>query len=111
MTRPTQFYLRFIQDLLAYDFYVDKIYNVTVVWAVALLSKTMDWLDRYVVDGLVNFTGLATLFGGSALKYNVSGQSQFYIFTIVMGMGLFLAWLMYTGQWSTVINYWSSWLA
>jgi NAD(P)H-quinone oxidoreductase subunit 5 len=108
LARPTQIYLRFCQDLLAYDFYLEKIYNVTVVWAVASLSKLTSWFDRYVVDGLVNLTGLATIFSGSALRYNVSGQSQFYVFTIIFGVGLLLIWSIYTGQWSIVFDYWSS---
>ena len=111
LSRPTQFYRRFVQDLLAYDFYIDRIYNVTVVWAVAQLSRLMSWIDRYVVDGFVNLTGLATLFSGSALKYNVSGQSQFYVLTIVLGIGLTLVWFMTTGQWTTIIDFWSERLA
>ncbi|MGK7873763.1 MAG: NAD(P)H-quinone oxidoreductase subunit F [Xenococcaceae cyanobacterium] len=106
--RPAQFYLRFLQDLLAYDFYIDKLYNLTVVWAVAILSKFTSWLDRYVVDGVVNLTGIAAIFSGNALKYNVSGQSQFYVLTILLGVGLLLIWAVATGDWSVVINYWSS---
>ena len=106
--RPTQLYWRFFQDFLAYDFYVEKLYNLTVVWAVVTLSKLTSWFDRYVVDGLVNFTGIATIFSGSALKYNVSGQSQFYVLTILLGVGLLLIWAVVTGHLSIVIDYWSS---
>jgi NAD(P)H-quinone oxidoreductase subunit 5 len=105
--RPTQLYLRFFQDLFAYDFYLDKIYSFTVVWAVATLSKLADWFDRYVIDGAVNLVSLATIFGGNALKYNVSGQSQFYLLTILLGVSLLL-WSVLSGQWSIVTNYWSS---
>ncbi|MCU0536813.1 MAG: NAD(P)H-quinone oxidoreductase subunit F, partial [Hydrococcus sp. Prado102] len=105
--RPTQFYQRFFQDLLAYDFYLDKIYNYTVVWTVATLAKLSSWFDRYVIDGMVNFVSLATVFGGNALKYNVSGQSQFYVLTILLGVS-FLLWFALSGQWSTVFDYWSS---
>jgi NAD(P)H-quinone oxidoreductase subunit 5 len=108
LARPTQLYLRFCQDLLAYDFYIDKIYNLTVVAAVGNLAKLTSWFDRYVVDGLVNLTGLATIFSGSALRYNVTGQSQFYVFTIIFGVGLLLIWSVYTGQWAIVFDYWSS---
>jgi NAD(P)H-quinone oxidoreductase subunit 5 len=107
MSRSTQFYYRFFQDLLAYDFYMDRIYAVTVVWTVDHLSRLMAWIDRYIVDGLVNLTGLATLFSGSALKYNVSGQSQFYVMTIVLGIGLGLAWFIFTGQWTIILEFWS----
>jgi NAD(P)H-quinone oxidoreductase subunit 5 len=88
--RPVQKSLRFVQDFFAYDFYVEKFYRLTVVAAVDLLSKMTSWFDRYVVDGLVNFAALATVFGGQSLKYSVSGQSQGYILTIMIGVGLLL---------------------
>jgi len=88
--RPMQKSLRFVQDFCAYDFYVEKFYRLTVVAAVDLLSKMTSWFDRYVVDGLVNFAALATVFGGQSLKYSVSGQSQGYILTIMIGVGLLL---------------------
>jgi NAD(P)H-quinone oxidoreductase subunit 5 len=80
--------IRFCQDLLAYDFYVERVYKVTVVWAVVSLSRLSVLFDRYVVDGLVNATGLATLLSGQALRYSSSGQSQFYVLTILVGTGL-----------------------
>ncbi len=99
--------IRFIQDLFAYDFYIDRLYEVTIIAAVATLSKVTSWIDRYIVDGAVNLISLATVFSGNALKYNVSGQSQFYILTILVGVGLLL-WSVLNGQWSLVTNYWSS---
>jgi NAD(P)H-quinone oxidoreductase subunit 5 len=86
---------RLVQDLLGYDFYIDRIYKFTVVSAVALLSKISAWSDRYLVDGLVNLVGFATMFGGQSLRYSVSGQSQGYLLTIVVGisiLGFFIGW-------------------
>ena len=105
--RSNKVAVRFVQDLLAYDFYIDKLYEVTVVAAVAFLAKFTSWIDRYIVDGAVNLVSLATIFSSNALKYNVSGQSQFYILTIVLGVSLLL-WSVLNGQWSVVTNYWSS---
>ena len=99
--------VRFVQDLLAYDFYVDKLYEVTVVAAVSTLAQLTSWIDRYIVDGVVNLVSLATIFSSNALKYNVSGQSQFYLLTIILGVGLLL-WSLLNGQWSIFTNYWSS---
>lgn len=98
--------VRFLQDLLAYDFYVDRLYNLTVVFAVDLFSKVMAWIDRYVVDGAVNLIGLATVVGGQSLKYSVSGKSQFYLFTILIGvslLALLMSWPL--SQWD-----WERWL-
>ncbi len=79
---------RFVQDFLGYDFYIDKIYRLTIVGVVALLSKISSWCDRYLVDGLVNLVGFAAMFGGQSLKYSVSGQSQGYMLTILVMISL-----------------------
>ncbi len=95
MARPIQKPLRVLQDILAYDFYIDKLYGVTVVFVVVSLSRMTAWFDRYVVDGFVNAVGLVSVLGGEGLKYSASGQSQFYMLTILLGvgvLGLFLTW-------------------
>ncbi|MGD1901307.1 MAG: NAD(P)H-quinone oxidoreductase subunit F [Geitlerinemataceae cyanobacterium] len=86
--RSLQPVLRFCQDLLADGFYIERFYRVTVVWAVAQVSRLSVMFDRYIVDGLVNATGLATLLSGQALRYSSSGQSQTYVLTILVGTGL-----------------------
>ena len=73
---------------LADGFYIERFYRVTVVWAVAQVSRLSVMFDRYIVDGLVNATGLATLLSGQALRYSSSGQSQTYVLTILVGTGL-----------------------
>ncbi|MCW6035207.1 NAD(P)H-quinone oxidoreductase subunit F [Spirulina subsalsa FACHB-351] len=105
--RSSRVYIRFFQDLFAYDFYIAKIYDLTVVWAVSSLSHLTAWIDRYIVDGAVNLVGFATFFSGNTLKYNISGQSQFYVLTILLGVAVLL-WLTFSGQWSFILNYWSS---
>lgn len=108
-SRYRQLPLRFFQDLFAYDFYLDKVYDLTVVAFVSNISRLAAWIDRYIVDGAVNLVSLATIFSGNALKYSVSGQSQFYVFTILVGISLLL-WFMLSSQWSVILDFWSSWL-
>ncbi len=84
-----------VQNLLAYDFYTPKLYRNTFVLGVDVLSRMTDWLDRYVVDGLVNAVGLASLFSGETLKYGNTGQLQFYVLTIALGiagLGVLMNW-------------------
>ncbi len=97
-SRPTAFYRRFFQDLFAYDFYLDKIYANTIVALVASIARMTTWLDRYVIDGAVNLVSFFTIFSGNALKYNVSGQTQFYVLTIMIAVGL-LIWSILKSQW------------
>ena len=86
---------RFIQNLLGYDFYIDRLYRVTVVGAVIFLSRISAWCDRYLIDGLVNLVGFATIFSGQGLKYSISGESQGYLLVILLGvssLGFFTLW-------------------
>lgn len=106
--RSTQLSVRVLQDLFAYDVYLDKIYGATVVAAVAAIAKITTWFDRYVIDGVVNLVSFATIFSGSALKYNVTGQSQFYLLTILIGVAL-LFWLTFSGEWATIAHFWANW--
>ncbi|ELS32708.1 MULTISPECIES: NAD(P)H-quinone oxidoreductase subunit F [Pseudanabaena] len=75
-----------VQDLLAYDLYVQAIYKYTVVLIVGGGSKVLAWVDRYLVDGSVNFLGFASIFSGESLKYTVTGRLQQYVLTIVVGL-------------------------
>jgi NAD(P)H-quinone oxidoreductase subunit 5 len=88
-SRPTQSALRFLQDLFAYDFYIDRLYRLSVVFAVSQISRLSNAIDRYVIDGLVNLVGLATIFSGESLKYSISGKSQFYLLNILLGVSFF----------------------
>ncbi len=94
-SRSVQPQWRLVQDLLGYDFYIDQLYRVTVVFGVNLVSQISAWVDRYILDGVVNLVGLATIFSGESLKYTISGQSQGYLLTILVGvslLGLFISW-------------------
>lgn len=93
--KPVQLPWKPLQDLLAYDFYTPKLYRVSVVFGVDLISRIIAAFDRYLVDGLVNFVGIASIFSGQSLKYSTSGQSQSYALTIVVGiiiLGVLLSW-------------------
>ncbi|MBE9094574.1 NAD(P)H-quinone oxidoreductase subunit F [Tychonema sp. LEGE 07203] len=91
LPRPVRLPVPAVQDLFAYDFYIDRVYRLTVVWAVASIAKISAWTDKYVVDGAVNLFGFATIFSGEGLKYTGTGQSQFYVLTIAGGVAVLLA--------------------
>ncbi len=80
------------QDLLANDFYTPRLYRASVVFVVRVVSEVTALLDRYILDGLVNLTGLVVMAGGEALKYANSGQLQVYVLTIVVGIAI-LSWM------------------
>jgi len=93
IAKPVRLPFKGLQDLFAYDFYTPKLYRSSVVGGIDVVSKAVNWIDRYLVDGFVNFVGLSSLFSGEALKYGNSGQTQFYVLTIAFGL-VFTAFLM-----------------
>ncbi|MDX2243931.1 MAG: NAD(P)H-quinone oxidoreductase subunit F [Leptolyngbyaceae cyanobacterium bins.302] len=103
-TRSVRMPFKLFQDMLAYDFYFDHLYRITVVWFVSAVSQLSAWFDRYIVDGFVNFVGLVSIFSGESLKYSVSGQSQTYILTILLGVSLLGVWLTYP-MWNFLLTY------
>jgi NAD(P)H-quinone oxidoreductase subunit 5 len=90
--------VRMLQDFLAYDFYVERLYRFTVVGVVSVASQLSNWCDRYLIDGAVNFAAFVSLFGGETLKYGNTGQSQAYLLTIIAGLSLLMGLLF----WSSV---------
>jgi NAD(P)H-quinone oxidoreductase subunit 5 len=82
-----------LQDLFAYDFYTPTLYRSSVVGSVDIVSRLTDWIDRYIIDGLVNLVGVTSLFGGEALKYGNSGKAQSYALTIALGVILTALWM------------------
>ncbi|MBD2251763.1 NAD(P)H-quinone oxidoreductase subunit F [Nostoc parmelioides] len=91
--KPIRLPWKGLQDLLAYDFYTPNLYRITIIFSVAQVSKFADMIDRFVVDGIVNLVGLFSLLGGEGLKYSTSGQTQFYAFTVLLGVGVLGAWV------------------
>lgn len=93
--KPVRLPSKALQDLLAYDFYTAKLYRTSIVFVVDLVSQMTSWFDRYLVDGIVNLFGIVTIFSGQSLRYSTSGQTQFYVLTILLGVsliGLLIAW-------------------
>ncbi len=88
--KPVQLNPKAVQDFFAYDFYTPQLYKGTIIFAVDRISKAVYWLDRYIVDGAVNFVGFATVLGGESLKYNTTGRSQFYAFSIILSVAIFI---------------------
>ncbi|MCW6035194.1 NAD(P)H-quinone oxidoreductase subunit F [Spirulina subsalsa FACHB-351] len=88
--KPVKLSSQALQDFFAYDFYTPQLYKGTIIFVVDRISKAVYWLDRYIIDGAVNLVGLATVFSGETLKYNTSGRSQFYAFSIILSVAVFI---------------------
>jgi NAD(P)H-quinone oxidoreductase subunit 5 len=95
IAKPVKLPSQALQDLFAYDFYTPQLYRNTIIGFVAVSSRLLNSFDRIGIDGAANFFGIATLFSGQSLKYSTSGQSQFYMLTILLGLTGIGLWLCY----------------
>src|SRR5713226_5214546 len=54
------------------------------------LSRLVGWIDRYLVDGVLNVLTALTLRGGDALRRIQSGRAQDYVYGVAFGLLLLI---------------------
>ncbi len=105
-----------LYDLSYHKYYIDEIYNATLVRGLLLWNNILAWFDTHIIDGLVNgaafvtrhvsrFSGIfdlgfidglvnavadLTRDMGQALRKVQTGQLQFYIFGALAGLVLII---------------------
>jgi NADH-quinone oxidoreductase subunit L len=57
------------------------------------LSRLIGWIDRYIVDGVLNVLSAATLRGGDLLRRIQSGHAQDYVYGVAFGALLLFVWV------------------
>jgi NAD(P)H-quinone oxidoreductase subunit 5 len=71
--------------------YIDYIYQITWVKWTDNLSKITSSIDQWILDGLVNGTGVLTLFSGESLRYVETGKISSYILLILFSIVNFIS--------------------
>ncbi len=61
-------------------------------------SRLVGWIDRYLVDGVLNFLSAGTLRGGERLRRIQSGRVQDYVYGVAFGVLLLLVWVQFFGR-------------
>ncbi|MFQ3548385.1 MAG: NADH-quinone oxidoreductase subunit L [Armatimonadota bacterium] len=99
-----------IAKIVENKYYIDEIYNATIIrllmifaaimywfdrWIIdylivngtgymsVLLSKAWGWFDKTIIDGLVNLSAFICGFAGKYLKYFQTGMIQQYVFLMI----------------------------
>ena len=85
-----------IYKLLYNKYYVDEIYNAAFVKPMVNGSRAVyDTFDLKVIDGTINGTAAATGFAGKALSFIQSGLVKDYALVILLGVVIFLGYLLF----------------
>jgi NADH-quinone oxidoreductase subunit L len=73
-------------------FWLDDLYAFIYGRVVLVSSWGVGWVDRYLVDGLVNVVSAWTLRAGDRLRRIQSGQVQDYVYGIAFGLLILVIW-------------------
>lgn len=89
-----------VHVLLTQKYYLDTLYENLIVrrWFYGFLVTVTDWVDRSLVDGLVDMIGGATRNSGKVLAVLQTGQVQFYGSVVVFGVIVILVGLLLFGS-------------
>jgi NADH-quinone oxidoreductase subunit L len=85
--------LSYLRRLLHRKWYVDELYDRTVIGPFYALSRFFDGTDRRVVDGAVNLSGATAELGGQVLKLIQTGVVRHYALWLLAGAVVVL-WIM-----------------
>jgi len=55
-------------------------------------SRLIGWIDRYVVDGILNALTALTLRAGDGLRHIQSGRAQDYVYGVAFGVLFLFVW-------------------
>jgi NADH-quinone oxidoreductase subunit L len=80
-------------DVLArHRYFLDAMYGAVYRGLMIGLSRPVGWIDRYIVDGVLNVASAWSLRAGDTLRRIQSGQAQDYLYGVVFGVLLLLVW-------------------
>jgi NADH:ubiquinone oxidoreductase subunit 5 (subunit L)/multisubunit Na+/H+ antiporter MnhA subunit len=74
-------------------FWIDDIFERGVASAVLAFSQVVGWVDRYLVDGVLNVVSAWTVTTGDEMRSIQTGRAQDYVYGLAVGLLLLLVWV------------------
>jgi NADH-quinone oxidoreductase subunit L len=71
---------------------LDALYAAIYRFVLLGISRVVGWVDRYVVDGVLNVLSAASLRAGDALRRIQTGLPQDYVYGVAIGVLVLLVW-------------------
>jgi NADH-quinone oxidoreductase subunit L len=81
-----------IRDAALRRFWLDDLFAGIYRGVILGFSRIIGWIDRYIVDGIVNVLSAWTLEFGDRLRGIQSGLPQDYVYAIAIGVLLLVVW-------------------
>jgi NADH-quinone oxidoreductase subunit L len=81
-----------IRDAALQRFWLDDLFAGLYRGVILAFSRIVGWIDRYLVDGIVNVLSASTLRFGDRLRGIQSGLPQDYVYAVAVGVLLLIFW-------------------
>jgi len=79
-----------VREAALAKFWLDDFFEAVYRGGLLAFSRAVGWMDRYLVDGIVNVLSAWTLVLGDRLRRIQSGQPQDYVYGVAFGLLLLL---------------------
>jgi NADH-quinone oxidoreductase subunit L len=74
-------------------FWIDDLYEGVAGIALFTFARLIGWLDRYLVDGVLNVVSAWTVSAGGVLRSIQTGRAQDYVYGVAVGLLVLLFWI------------------
>jgi len=85
--------LSWIGEAAVERFWLDDLFALIYRRIILGVSRSIGWVDRYIVDGILNVLSAWTLTAGDRLRRIQTGQAQDYVYGIALGVLLLMVWM------------------
>ena len=77
-------------------FWIDDLFERGFAAALLGFSRLIGWIDRYLVDGVLNALSAWTLDAGDDMRTMQSGRAQDYVYGVAVGVLVLLLWVRFS---------------
>jgi NADH:ubiquinone oxidoreductase subunit 5 (subunit L)/multisubunit Na+/H+ antiporter MnhA subunit len=74
-------------------FWIDDFFEGVLAAATLGFSRLVGWIDRYLVDGILNVVSAWTVTTGDEMRSIQTGRAQDYVYGLAVGLLLLLIWV------------------
>jgi NADH-quinone oxidoreductase subunit L len=74
-------------------FWIDDFYEGVLAFALLAFSRIVGWVDRYLVDGVLNVVSAWTVSSGNVLRTVQSVRAQDYVYGVAVGLLILILWI------------------
>ena len=73
-------------------YFLDALFSGIYRFVLLAFSRVVGWVDRYIVDGVLNALSAGALRAGDVLRRLQTGHAQDYVYGVALGVLLLLVW-------------------